>query len=187
MFSWFERATMTVILINCITLGMYQPCEDTSICDQKCKMLKVCNDSSYLKPISRCFYYCWWFINAYICNESFQIIDDVIYVYFVAEMLIKMVSIKDAFFLLNSLSFITVADCAWCGWKRLLFARNLEQVGLLHCGLWVRYMQLFITLAYGLYKILQCSGKILIPALLWSGSVLFLKKEFPLNIKSNGL
>ena len=31
-------------------------------------------------------------------NESFQIIDDVIYVYFVAEMLIKMVSIKDAFF-----------------------------------------------------------------------------------------
>ena len=58
---WFERATMTVILINCVTLGMYQPCEDTSICDQKCKMLKI--------------------------------IDDVIYVYFVAEMLIKMVSL----------------------------------------------------------------------------------------------
>ena len=32
---------MTVILINCVTLGMYQPCEDTSICDQKCKLLKV--------------------------------------------------------------------------------------------------------------------------------------------------
>ena len=38
---WFERATMTVILVNCVTLGMYQPCEDTSICDQKCEMLKV--------------------------------------------------------------------------------------------------------------------------------------------------
>ena len=50
-------------------------------------------------------------------------------------------------FLLNSLTFITVTDCAWCGWKRLLFTRDLEQVGLLHCGLWVRYMQLFITLA----------------------------------------
>ena len=57
---WFERVTMTVILINCVTLGMYQPCEDTTICDQKCQMLKI--------------------------------IDDVIYVYFVAEMLIKMVN-----------------------------------------------------------------------------------------------
>ena len=32
---------MTVILVNCVTLGMYQPCEDTSVCDQKCKLLKV--------------------------------------------------------------------------------------------------------------------------------------------------
>ena len=39
--SWFERLTMTVILVNCVTLGMYQPCEDTTVCDQKCKLLKV--------------------------------------------------------------------------------------------------------------------------------------------------
>ena len=39
--SWFERLTMTVILFNCVTLGMYQPCED-NICDtQRCKILKV--------------------------------------------------------------------------------------------------------------------------------------------------
>ena len=40
-FSWFERLTMTVILLNCATLGMFQPCEDT-VCDsQRCKVLKV--------------------------------------------------------------------------------------------------------------------------------------------------
>ena len=32
---------MTVILINCVTLGMYQPCEDTAVCLQRCQMLKV--------------------------------------------------------------------------------------------------------------------------------------------------
>ena len=80
--SWFERLTMTVILVNCVTLGMYQPCEDTTVCDQKCKLLKVLSRK--------------WFIN-YIKFYAFQIIDDVIYVYFVAEMLIKMV--KDTSFL----------------------------------------------------------------------------------------
>ena len=40
-YRWFERITMTVILINCITLGMYKPCADTNICDKKCLILKV--------------------------------------------------------------------------------------------------------------------------------------------------
>lgn len=32
---------MAVILINCATLGMFQPCED-AVCDsQRCKLLKV--------------------------------------------------------------------------------------------------------------------------------------------------
>jgi len=26
--TWFERATMTVILLNCVTLSLYQPCAD---------------------------------------------------------------------------------------------------------------------------------------------------------------
>ena len=40
---WFERLTMSVILLNCVTLGMYQPCED--IADdgesQRAQILKV--------------------------------------------------------------------------------------------------------------------------------------------------
>ena len=39
--SWFERLTMTVILINCVTLGMYKPCADTNICNRKCLFLTV--------------------------------------------------------------------------------------------------------------------------------------------------
>ena len=38
---YFERLTMTVIMINCVTLGMYQPCEDSGFCDRKCQILKV--------------------------------------------------------------------------------------------------------------------------------------------------
>lgn len=29
---WFDRITMIVILINCVTLGMYRPCEDNDNC-----------------------------------------------------------------------------------------------------------------------------------------------------------
>lgn len=38
--SWFERISMAVILLNCVTLGMYQPCED-QICDtMRCQVLE---------------------------------------------------------------------------------------------------------------------------------------------------
>ena len=40
---WFERLTMTVILINCVTLGMYKPCADTNHCNRKCLFLTVHN------------------------------------------------------------------------------------------------------------------------------------------------
>ncbi len=43
-FRWFERITMTVILLNCVTLGMYEPCadsEDTDCDTRRCKVLKV--------------------------------------------------------------------------------------------------------------------------------------------------
>ena len=32
---------MIVILINCVTLGMYKPCADTNICNNKCFAMKV--------------------------------------------------------------------------------------------------------------------------------------------------
>ena len=50
---------MSVIVINCVTLGSYQPCRDISVCDGKCQILKI--------------------------------VDDVIFAYFAAEMIIKMV------------------------------------------------------------------------------------------------
>ena len=43
---WFERVTMIVILINCITLGMYKPCADTTTCNRKCLLLKVCKSKN---------------------------------------------------------------------------------------------------------------------------------------------
>jgi hypothetical protein len=34
---------MTVILVNCVTLGMYEPCpaEKEHVCDRNCQILKV--------------------------------------------------------------------------------------------------------------------------------------------------
>jgi hypothetical protein len=34
---------MTVILVNCVTLGMYEPCPDEKelVCDRNCQILKV--------------------------------------------------------------------------------------------------------------------------------------------------
>ncbi|XP_031699954.1 voltage-dependent T-type calcium channel subunit alpha-1G isoform X4 [Anarrhichthys ocellatus] len=41
---WFERASMLVILLNCVTLGMFHPCEDI-VCDsERCKILQKFDD-----------------------------------------------------------------------------------------------------------------------------------------------
>ncbi|XP_069563600.1 voltage-dependent T-type calcium channel subunit alpha-1G isoform X3 [Brachyistius frenatus] len=37
---WFERASMLVILLNCVTLGMYHPCEDSNCNSERCKILQ---------------------------------------------------------------------------------------------------------------------------------------------------
>lgn len=39
---WFERVSILVILLNCITLGMYQPCVDDDCVTNRCKVLQVC-------------------------------------------------------------------------------------------------------------------------------------------------
>ncbi|CAK8686115.1 unnamed protein product [Clavelina lepadiformis] len=60
---WFERASMLVILINCVTLGLYEPCDPSSNlhCEtQRCQILKN--------------------------------IDDFVFAFFAAEMLVKMIA-----------------------------------------------------------------------------------------------
>ncbi|XP_055678127.1 voltage-dependent T-type calcium channel subunit alpha-1G isoform X3 [Lutzomyia longipalpis] len=41
---WFERISILVILLNCITLGMYQPCVDDECVTNRCKILQIFDD-----------------------------------------------------------------------------------------------------------------------------------------------
>lgn len=41
---WFERISMTAILLNCITLGMYHPCADEVCVRPKCRLLQMFDD-----------------------------------------------------------------------------------------------------------------------------------------------
>ncbi|XP_063107398.1 voltage-dependent T-type calcium channel subunit alpha-1G isoform X5 [Cavia porcellus] len=42
--TWFERISMLVILLNCVTLGMFQPCEDIACDSQRCRILQAFDD-----------------------------------------------------------------------------------------------------------------------------------------------
>ncbi|CAF3991388.1 unnamed protein product, partial [Adineta steineri] len=65
--AWFEHLTMFIILLNCITLGMYQPCAHSTGID----LSKKCDTA-------RCI--------------SLQAIEYFIFAYFIIEMSIKMVA-----------------------------------------------------------------------------------------------
>lgn len=39
--TWFERISIMVILLNCVTLGMYQPCENIDCTSDRCQILQV--------------------------------------------------------------------------------------------------------------------------------------------------
>nr|XP_058139954.1 voltage-dependent T-type calcium channel subunit alpha-1G isoform X12 [Dasypus novemcinctus] len=41
---WFERISMLVILLNCVTLGMFRPCEDLACDSQRCRILQAFDD-----------------------------------------------------------------------------------------------------------------------------------------------
>ncbi|XP_037648280.1 voltage-dependent T-type calcium channel subunit alpha-1H isoform X2 [Sebastes umbrosus] len=41
---WFEHVSMLVILLNCVTLGMFQPCEDVACQSDWCRILQVLDD-----------------------------------------------------------------------------------------------------------------------------------------------
>lgn len=47
---WFERVSILVILFNCITLGMYQPCVDDECVTNRCKILQVSRRHPPLGP-----------------------------------------------------------------------------------------------------------------------------------------
>uniref|UniRef100_A0A8C4SBJ3 Voltage-dependent T-type calcium channel subunit alpha-1H n=1 Tax=Erpetoichthys calabaricus TaxID=27687 RepID=A0A8C4SBJ3_ERPCA len=42
--TWFEHVSMLVILLNCVTLGMYQPCEDIQCQSEWCTILQAFDD-----------------------------------------------------------------------------------------------------------------------------------------------
>ncbi|XP_043353209.1 voltage-dependent T-type calcium channel subunit alpha-1G isoform X2 [Dermochelys coriacea] len=42
--TWFERLSMLVILLNCVTLGMFQPCEDMACDSPRCRILQSFDD-----------------------------------------------------------------------------------------------------------------------------------------------
>nr|KAF6415153.1 calcium voltage-gated channel subunit alpha1 G [Molossus molossus] len=44
LFTWFERISMLVILLNCVTLGMFRPCEDIACDSQRCRILQAFDD-----------------------------------------------------------------------------------------------------------------------------------------------
>ena len=106
---------MSVIVINCVTLGSYQPCRDISVCDGKCQILKI--------------------------------VDDVIFAYFAAEMIIKMVGNNHIISLIIDHTTTTHHTSSQGGhgsvWSRVLPRRELEQARLFHRPhrvLWTQYI-----------------------------------------------
>ncbi|XP_054912536.1 voltage-dependent T-type calcium channel subunit alpha-1I-like [Poeciliopsis prolifica] len=45
---WFERVSMMVILLNCVTLGMYQPCENIDCSSDRCQILQAFDAFIYI-------------------------------------------------------------------------------------------------------------------------------------------
>ncbi|XP_016896109.1 voltage-dependent T-type calcium channel subunit alpha-1H [Cynoglossus semilaevis] len=45
---WFEHVSMLVILLNCVTLGMFQPCEDVTCQSEWCRILQALDDCIFV-------------------------------------------------------------------------------------------------------------------------------------------
>ncbi|KAL6065680.1 hypothetical protein STEG23_028041 [Scotinomys teguina] len=41
---WFEHISMLVIMLNCVTLGMFRPCEDVECRSERCSILEAFDD-----------------------------------------------------------------------------------------------------------------------------------------------
>uniref|UniRef100_A0A3Q3WIF8 Ion transport domain-containing protein n=1 Tax=Mola mola TaxID=94237 RepID=A0A3Q3WIF8_MOLML len=46
--TWFERVSIMVILLNCMTLGMYQPCENIDCSSDRCQILQAFDAFIYI-------------------------------------------------------------------------------------------------------------------------------------------
>uniref|UniRef100_A0A8C2GA29 Calcium voltage-gated channel subunit alpha1 Ia n=1 Tax=Cyprinus carpio TaxID=7962 RepID=A0A8C2GA29_CYPCA len=46
--TWFERISIMVILLNCVTLGMYQPCENIDCTSERCQILQAFDAFIYI-------------------------------------------------------------------------------------------------------------------------------------------
>ncbi|GAA6102648.1 voltage-dependent T-type calcium channel subunit alpha-1I-like isoform X1, partial [Tachysurus ichikawai] len=46
--TWFERVSIMVILLNCVTLGMYQPCENIDCTSDRCQILQAFDAFIYI-------------------------------------------------------------------------------------------------------------------------------------------
>ncbi|XP_030002864.1 voltage-dependent T-type calcium channel subunit alpha-1I-like [Sphaeramia orbicularis] len=46
--TWFERVSMMVILLNCMTLGMYQPCQNIDCSSDRCQILQAFDAFIYI-------------------------------------------------------------------------------------------------------------------------------------------
>ncbi|XP_047215844.1 voltage-dependent T-type calcium channel subunit alpha-1I-like [Girardinichthys multiradiatus] len=46
--TWFERISIMVILLNCVTLGMYQPCENIDCTSDRCQVLQAFDAFIYI-------------------------------------------------------------------------------------------------------------------------------------------
>uniref|UniRef100_A0A8I3PH29 Voltage-dependent T-type calcium channel subunit alpha-1H n=1 Tax=Canis lupus familiaris TaxID=9615 RepID=A0A8I3PH29_CANLF len=42
--TWFEHVSMLVIMLNCVTLGMFRPCEDVECQSERCSILEAFDD-----------------------------------------------------------------------------------------------------------------------------------------------
>ncbi|KAM5227412.1 voltage-dependent T-type calcium channel subunit alpha-1H isoform 2-T2 [Ctenodactylus gundi] len=42
--TWFEHVSMLVIMLNCVTLGMFRPCEDVACRSERCGILQAFDD-----------------------------------------------------------------------------------------------------------------------------------------------
>lgn len=87
---WFERISILVILFNCVTLGMYQPCVDDECVTNRCKILQVshahsiplvpCGHSSRWRPkinykIPLFAVFVFYFLSFFVCVCYFLVSD----------------------------------------------------------------------------------------------------------------